>query len=84
MGLECYVDADFAGGWCKDTSADLANVLSRTGYIIRLFGCPILWVNKLQTEKALSTTESEYIVLSQAMREVVPLLDIYGQINKKP
>jgi hypothetical protein len=82
VGLECYVDADFAGSWCKETSAKPASVLARTGYVIRLFGCPILWVSKLQTEIALSTTESEYIALSQAMREVVPLLDIFGQINK--
>jgi hypothetical protein len=81
LGLECYVDADFAGGWCKDTSHDPASVLSRSGYVIRLYGCPILWVSKLQTEIALSTTESEYIALSQAMREVIPLLDIYGHIN---
>jgi hypothetical protein len=82
MGLECYVDADFAGGWCKETLAELTSVLSRTGYVIRLFGCLILWVSKLQTDIALSTTESEYIALSPAMRKVVPLLDIYGQINK--
>jgi hypothetical protein len=35
----------------------------------------------LQTEIALSTTESEYIALSQAMHEVVPLLDRYGHIK---
>jgi hypothetical protein len=35
----------------------------------------------LQTEIALSTTVSEYIALSQAMRQVVPLFDIYGQIS---
>jgi hypothetical protein len=33
------------------------------------------------TEIALSTTESEYIALSQAMHEAVPLIDIYGHIN---
>jgi hypothetical protein len=35
----------------------------------------------LQTEIALLTTESEYVALSQAMHEVIPLLDIYGHIN---
>jgi hypothetical protein len=82
LGLECYVDADFAGGWCKETSEDPASVLSRSGYVIQLYGCPILWVSKLQTKISLSTTESKYIALSQAMREVIPLLDIYGHINK--
>jgi hypothetical protein len=81
LGLECYVDADFAGGWCQETGTDPASVLSRTGYVIRLYGCPILWCSKLQTEIALSTTEAEYIALSQAMREVIPLMDIYNSIQ---
>jgi hypothetical protein len=38
-----------------------------------LGGCPIQWNSKLQTEIALSTTEAEYIALSQAMRELIPL-----------
>ena len=39
-------------------------------------GCPIAWCSKLQTEIALGTTESEYISLSSAMREVIPFLNI--------
>ena len=35
-------------------------------------GCPLLWVSKLQTEIALSTTEAEYVALSQSMRELIP------------
>jgi hypothetical protein len=71
LGLECYVDADFASGRCQETGTDPASVLSRTGYVIRLYGCPILWCSKLQTEIALSTTEAEYIALNQSMREVI-------------
>jgi hypothetical protein len=32
------------------------------------------WSSKLQTEIALSTIEAEYIALSQAMREVLPII----------
>jgi hypothetical protein len=32
------------------------------------------WSSKMQTEIALSTTEAEYIALSQAMREVLPII----------
>ena len=39
-------------------------------------GCPITWGSKLQTEIALSTSESEYIALSSAMREVIPFLGL--------
>ena len=55
-GLECYVDADFAGGW-KDSDHSLPeSVLSRSGYVIMYAGCPIYWCSKMQTEIALSTT----------------------------
>jgi hypothetical protein len=80
LGLECYVNADFAGGWCQEPGTDPASVLSRTGCVIRLYGCPILWCSKLQTEIALSTTEAEYIALSQSMQEVIPHMDIYNSI----
>jgi hypothetical protein len=90
-GLECYVDADFAGGWKDGDHDSPESVLSRTGYVIMFAGCPITWGSKLQTEIALSTTESEYIALSTSMREVIPFLglmqeigDIFGLLPKKP
>ena len=70
--LNCYVDADFAGLWSEDIS-DAVSVKSRTGNIITFANCPVLWVSKLQTEITLSTTEAEYIALSQAMRDLIPM-----------
>jgi len=46
---------------------------TQTGYVILYSGCPIHWGSKLQTEIALSTTESEYIALSTAARELIPI-----------
>ena len=60
-GIECFVDADFAGSWDKADAGNPENVLSRTGYIIFIHGCPVVWSSKLQTEIALSTAEAEYI-----------------------
>jgi hypothetical protein len=80
-GLECFVDADFAGGWSKTDASDTNTVLSRTGYVIMYAGCPLIWCSKLQTEIALSTTEAEYIALSQAMREVIPLMELLKEVN---
>ena len=57
-GLDVYVDADFAGGWDPMDANDASNVYSRTGFVIRYAGCPILWQSKLQTEIALSTAEA--------------------------
>ncbi|KAL7464856.1 hypothetical protein ACHAXS_005184 [Conticribra weissflogii] len=79
-GLECYVDANFAGGWASGETENPESVLSRTGYVIMYAGCPITWCSKLQTEIALSTTEAEYIALSQAMREVIPFLNLMKEI----
>ena len=80
-GLECYVDADFAGGWSKDNGDEPSSVFSRTGYVIKYCNCPIVWLSKLQTEIALSTTEAEYIALSQSMREVIPMMQIMEEIH---
>jgi hypothetical protein len=42
-----------------------------------------LWASKLQTEIALSSTESEYIALSQSMREVIPLMDLMKEAHRQ-
>ena len=52
----------------------------RTGYVIKFANCPIIWASRLQTEIALSTTESEYIALSKAMRETLPLMELMKEI----
>ena len=57
-------------------------VLSRTGFVISYAGCPIFWHSKLQTEIVLSTTEAEYIALSQAMRDVLPFLNLMKEIRE--
>jgi len=78
--LDCYVDADFAGNWSPITSHESSSVKSRTGYVILFANCPLLWASKLQTEIALSTTEAEYIALSQAMRDLIPLRTLLQEI----
>jgi hypothetical protein len=74
-GMECWVDAAHASEWNNKTaSSDPSTARSRMGYIITYAGCPMHWSSKMQTEIALSTTEAEYIALSQAMREVLPII----------
>ncbi len=80
-GIEVYVDANFAGGWDPGDAMNADNVYSRTGYVIRYAGCPIYWQSKLQTEIALSTAEAEYIALSQALRETLPMTGLMKEIN---
>jgi hypothetical protein len=80
LSLDMFVDADFAGRWHKEYSHLRESILSRTGFIVTFCGCPISWCSKLQTEIALSTTESEYIALSTATREILPLCRILQDI----
>ncbi len=69
-------------GWDRGDSDNPENVMSRTGYIILYAGCPIVWCSKLQTEIALSTMEAEYIALSQALREVIPLMNLMEELGE--
>ena len=47
-GLECYVDADWAGTWKKRSALDPMSAHSRTGFIILYMGCPILWKSSMR------------------------------------
>jgi len=83
--FDCWVDASHAGEWRKgseDSMYDATTAKSRTGYILQYAGCPIIWASKLQTEIALSSTEAEYIALSTAMREVIPLLRLMTEAKE--
>ena len=80
FSLDCYVDANFAGLWNHENDQDPVCVKSRSGYVMMLNGCPVHWVSKLQTEIALSTLESEYIALSTAMRELLPMRNFVLEI----
>jgi hypothetical protein len=82
--LECYVDADFSGNWNKEEAQyDSNTARSRTGFIIMYAGCPLVWASKLQSHIALSSTEAEYIAMSTAMREIVPLMSLLEEMVSK-
>jgi hypothetical protein len=72
--IDCYIDADFAGLWGYEHEQDSTSVKSRTGYVIFIQDCPIVWKSKIQGDIATSTMESEYNALSMSMRDVLPLL----------
>ena len=82
-GLNCYVDADFAGLWGREDEQDPVSVKSRTGFTLTLFGCPIIWQSKLQAEITLSSTAAEYVAFSMAMREVLPMRALLQEIGTK-
>jgi hypothetical protein len=82
MTLDCYVDADFAGLYGVEDNQDPVCVKSRTGYCLTLANCPIIWVSKLQTKIALSTTEAEYIALSQSLRDLILIRRLLAEASK--
>ena len=80
--LEVFADADFSGNWNINTAADDASTAkSRTCYIPLYAGCPIVWQSKLQTQCALSSTEAEYISLSQSLRTVIPVINLIDEMK---
>jgi hypothetical protein len=77
--IEVYSDSDFAG--------DKDGRKSVSGIIILVSGLPILWRSKGQTTVPLSSTEAEYIVLSEAVREVKFISQVCNEMKieyKKP
>ena len=73
MSIDCYVDVDFAGLWGVEDSQDPTCVKSRTGFVLCIADCPVIWASKLQSDIALSTMEAEYNALSMALKELLPL-----------
>jgi hypothetical protein len=83
QGLDCYVDADFAGLYGYEDEQDPVSVKSRTGFALTLFGCPIIWSSKLQSEITLSSTAAEYVAFSMAMRELLPMQALLKELALK-
>ena len=80
LAIDCYVDADFAGLHQRDPDSSPTSAKSRTGFIITLGGCPILWKSQLQTEISLSTLEAEYSALSMSMHNLLPLRSLLLEV----
>jgi hypothetical protein len=66
--LKGWVDADWAG--CRETRR------STTGWIIELDDSPIVWSSRRQATVSASTTEAEYIAISEAGREIMWLREL--------
>ena len=81
-GLELYVDTDFSGNWDPKDSWDRDTARSRHGYIVKYEGCPLLLKSQMQTEIALSSTESEYTGMSYGLREVIPITELMNEMKK--
>jgi len=80
--FDVYVDADFAGNWNWDEAAEHSyTARSHHGYFIMHASCPIHWALQLQTEVALSSTESEFIGLSMALHATIPIMETMKELH---
>ena len=80
--MDVFVDSDFLGTHGKEHRANPDNVRSRTGYVISLNDCPVVWSSHLQKSISVSTMQAEYCALSTAMREVLPLRNLIETVAK--
>jgi hypothetical protein len=83
LKIDCYPDADFAGIYGYENLSDPSCVKSRTGLVITVAKCPILWQSKLQTETALSTMEAEIVALAHSCRKLFPIMDMVSMLGEK-
>ena len=81
LKVDAYPDANFAGLYGYEKPNDPACAKSRTGFLITVSDCPMVWVSKLQTETAMSTMEAEIIALSHCCRELFPVVDIVKEVG---
>jgi hypothetical protein len=80
--FEVHVDCGFAGDWVpEDAMNDPSTAKSRTGYIVSYGGCPVIWASKLQTEVVLSSTESEYVGLSESLRVAIVMMNLLTEMK---
>ena len=68
-----FVDSDYTG--CLDSRKSL------TGYVFTAYGTAISWMACLQKVVALSSTETEYMALTEAIKEALWLLGLIKELK---
>jgi len=72
-GLHGYADADWG--------SDVDTRKSVTGYVIKLAGAPISWTSRKQKTVALSSTEAEYMSLTDAIKQLVWMKSLFKELG---
>ncbi|CAL2262890.1 unnamed protein product [Prunus armeniaca] len=68
-----YVDSDYAG--------DLDKRRSTIGFVFTIVGGPVSWRSILQSTVALSTTEAEYMAVTEAIKEAIWLQGLLDDLG---
>ena len=75
------LDAGFMAFCDSDWASDIDDRKSHTGMIIKLANGPISWVSHKQKTIALSSTEAEYMALSDSCRQLMWLRSLFNEIG---
>ena len=73
--LKAYSDSDFAG--------DKNDRRSVSGFVIYLCGCPVAWKSRSQKSVTLSSTEAEYVAISEVATEILYIKSLLDFVNVK-
>lgn len=73
--LQGFVDADLAG--------EIDHRRSTTGYVFTMGSTAVSWVAQLQKIVALSTTEAEYVAVTEASKEMIWLQGLLEELGKE-
>jgi len=71
--LVSFSDSDWAG--------DKDNRRSVNGFVLFLCGVPIVWRSKQQKTVALSSSEAKYVAISEAVKEILFVLQLLNTMN---
>jgi len=81
----CFTSVDFKlqGYVDTDLASDVDSRKSTTGFIYTLGGNAVCWTSRLQKIVSLSTTEAEYVAVTEPRNEMVWLQGFLDELGKK-
>ena len=71
--IVCFSNSDYAG--------DLVSRRSISGLILYVLGVPVSWQFKSQKSVSLSSSEAEYVALSEVVKEVMFVIQLLGSMK---
>jgi hypothetical protein len=74
-------DSNIFYGYSDAAYANADDLKSTSGYVFLAGEAAITWGSRKQTTIALSSTEAEYIALSESSREIMWLRHLYGELG---
>jgi len=77
-------------GWCKfcwrlEWRHDVDPLIAKLqmGYILAHGGCPMVWSSKIQREVLLPSAEAEYNAMSESLRHVIHVMQLFHELKKR-